>query len=186
MRTIYRNLNFLCACLGAYNYDCTFLLGRPFAFCKCIQKIVTLQLYIILVNQQKKTLLNRQVYYHLKSSLNFFTLYVVFFCKKALYSSITWKKEALPHMTFGLKMEFSISDKVRKKLVLHINFNLGEKNFFHFLWTLGGNRFTLYNIAHTIRWGWKLNAVTRWNQTELVPERNFTRLYNHLGIKSNL
>ena len=109
-----------------------------------------------------------------------------FVCKEALYSSITWKKEALPHMTFGPKMEFSISDRVRKKLVSHINFNPGEKNFFHFLWTLGRNRFTLYNIAHTIRPGWKLNAVTRWNQTELVPEWNFTRLYNHLRVKSNL
>ena len=63
------------------------------------------------------------------------------------------KKEALSHMTFGLEIEFSISNRVRKKLVSHINFNPVGKNLFHFISPLGGNRFTLYNIAHTIRLG---------------------------------
>ena len=53
-------------------------------------------------------------------------------CEETPYSWITWKKEALSHKTFGSKIEFFISDQVRKKLVSHINFDLDKKNFLTF------------------------------------------------------
>ena len=138
-------------------------LGKAYYVLSAHPENFTLQLHIILVNQPKNTLVNREVCYYL-------------ICKEALYSLITWKKEAQSRMTFGPEIEISISDRVRKKWVSHTNFNPGEKNFFHLISPLGGNRFTLCNIAHTVRPGWILSAVTRWNHTELVLGWNFTRL----------
>ena len=70
--------------------------------------------------------------------------------------------------------------------LLSINFSPYESFFYFFISTLGGKRFTLYNIVHTIRLGWKLIAVTRWKHTELFPGWNLTPVKSPGGEISSL